>query len=58
MSNKAGGGREKAPVIEEGEGEGGGGGGVVKAKPDAGGGPMDRAISVNLVLARFVHVAW
>jgi len=62
--NKAGDGREKAPVKKGRENSRrSGGGGVVKAKPDAGGreggwGPMDRALSVDLVLARFVHVAW
>lgn len=51
-------GREGESVSEE---EGRKGGGVVMAKPDAGGrgcGPMDLALSVDLVHARFVHVAW
>ena len=44
-------------------GGGGEGGSVVMAKPEAGGcpegcGAMDPAFSVDLVLARFVDVAW
>lgn len=51
-------GREGESVSEEERREGGG---VVMAKPDAGGrgcGPMDLALSVDLVHERFVHVAW